>query len=118
MSTQVQRAFSTEFKERHADSFDTRHCRMDCRVKPGKDRDGIVTEIATICLTSVPISVISGSNLAHRKDFSRRHRLTERERFPRAAARHLRSRAASGKRPAGMMTGLRLGRWTGTGRSG
>jgi hypothetical protein len=59
MSTQVQRAFSTEFKERHADSFDTRHCRMDCRVKPGKDGDGIVTERATIPLTIVPIPVIS-----------------------------------------------------------
>ena len=52
------------------------------------------------------------------KDVSRRHRLTERERFPRAGARHLRSRAAPGKRPAGMMTGLRLCRWTGTGGSG
>jgi hypothetical protein len=36
-------------------------------------------------------------------------------RFPRAAARHRRSRAASAKRPAGTMTGPREARWTGTG---
>ena len=36
-------------------------------------------------------------------------------RFPRAAARHRRPRAAPGKRPAGTMTGLREARWTGTG---
>jgi hypothetical protein len=41
-----------------------------------------------------------------------------RVRFPRAAARHCRSRAAPAKRPAGTMTGLRGARWTGTGRSG
>jgi hypothetical protein len=41
------------------------------------------------------------------KDFGRRHRPMERVRFPRARARHLRSRAASGQRPAGTMTGLR-----------
>ena len=41
----------------------------------------------------------------------------ERERFPRARARHLRSRAASEQRPAGTMTGLRGARWTGTGNS-
>jgi len=42
----------------------------------------------------------------------------ERERFPRAGARHLRSRAAPGKRPAGTMTGLRGNplHWDGRGR--
>jgi hypothetical protein len=51
------------------------------------------------------------------KDIGRRHRPMERERFPRARARHLRSRAASEQRPAGTMTGLRGARWTGTGNS-
>ena len=51
------------------------------------------------------------------KDVGRRHRPTERVRFPRARARHLRSRAASEQRPAGTMTGLRGARWTGTGNS-
>jgi predicted XRE-type DNA-binding protein len=51
------------------------------------------------------------------KDASRRHRPTERVRFPRARARHLRSRAVSEQRPAGTMTGLRGARWTGTGNS-
>ena len=52
------------------------------------------------------------------KDAGRSLRLVERERCPRAGARHLRSRAASGKRPAGIKTGLRLDRWTGTGDGG
>src|SRR5690348_18379021 len=47
------------------------------------------------------------------KDAGRSLRLAERERYPRAGARHLRTRAASGKRPAGITTGLRLDRWTG-----
>src|SRR5208282_1339236 len=65
-----------------------------------------------------PFRYQSASNLAHLKDVSRRHRLTERERFPRAGVRHLRSRAASGNRPAGMMTGLRGNplHWDGRGR--
>jgi hypothetical protein len=52
------------------------------------------------------------------KDAGRSLRLAERERCPRAGARHLRARAASGKRPAGTMTGLRLDCWTGTGNGG
>ena len=51
------------------------------------------------------------------KDVGRRHRPTERVRFPRARARHLRSRAVSEQRPAGTMTGLRGARWTWTGNS-
>jgi len=51
------------------------------------------------------------------KDVGRRHRPPERVRFPRARARHLRSRAALEQRPAGTMTGLRGARWTGTGNS-
>jgi hypothetical protein len=51
------------------------------------------------------------------KDVGRRHRPMQRVRFPRARARHLRSRAASEQRPAGTMTGLRGARWTGTGNS-
>src|SRR6185437_11356547 len=56
----------------------------------------------------------SRRRLASYKDAGRSLRLVERERCLRAGARHLRSRAASGKRPAGIMTGLRLDRWTGT----
>src|SRR6185312_10235256 len=60
----------------------------------------------------------SRRRLALCKDAGRSHRLVERERCLRAGARHLRSRAASGKRPAGITTGLRLDRWTGTGGGG
>src|SRR6185437_14584467 len=60
----------------------------------------------------------SRRRLASYKDAGRLLRLVERERCLRAGARHLRSRAASGKRPAGIMTGLRLDRWTGTGDGG
>src|ERR1051326_3272086 len=52
------------------------------------------------------------------EDAGRSLRLVERERCPRAGARHLRTRAAPGKRPAGITTGLRLDRWTGTGGGG
>src|SRR5690348_4328182 len=60
----------------------------------------------------------SRRRLASYKDAGRSLRLVERERCLRAGARHLRSRAASGKRPAGITTGLRLDRWTGTGDGG
>src|SRR5579872_7373437 len=60
----------------------------------------------------------SPRRLAPRKDAGRSLRTVERERCPRAGARHLRTRAASGKRPAGITTGLRVDRWTGTGDGG
>jgi hypothetical protein len=60
----------------------------------------------------------SRRRLARYKDAGRSLRTAERERCPRAGARHLRSRAASGQRPAGITTGLRVDRWTGTGGDG
>jgi hypothetical protein len=54
----------------------------------------VVTILVILSLTNVPACATFVTNLAHVKDGSRRHRLAERVRCPRAAARHLRSRAA------------------------
>jgi hypothetical protein len=69
-------------------------------------------------LDNIRIKALLPRRLALYKDAGRSLRLAERERFPRAGARHLRSRAASGQRPAGITTGLRVDRWTGIGGGG
>ncbi len=72
----------------------------------------------TKILDTLAAATKSRRRLARYKDASRSLRLAERERCPRAGARHLRTRAASAKRPAGTMTGLPRVGWTGTGGGG